>query len=135
MAAVIDSNIYYTGGNFSTRTYKGTLVSKDVLLSSEQTVVQPQQGSTQRIRKPIVYPNPVQGNLNIRLPLTYKGNFNFIITDQTGRSYHLGNKKIYQGASEANYDISKLSLPRGVYFLKISSNTKNDEVKLVIGNK
>jgi N-acetylneuraminic acid mutarotase len=138
VAAVLNGNIYYTGGNFSKINYKGT---PSVVLSSQapSTTTSPVSASGENtfnpernLKKPIIYPNPIRKQFKIRFPDTYKGYFSFTIVDQTGKVYNLGKRRVQRGASDIAIDISNLSLRSGVYFLKINSETKNEELKLII---
>ena len=133
VAGVIDSIIYYTGGSGTRTTYKGT--PELVVLSSQNPAAVSEQDafdSERNFKKPIVYPNPVQKQFKIRFPSTYRGHFNLTIADRAGRIYNLGKIRIQTQNSDINIDISRFSLPPGVYFLKIISETKNDQIKLII---
>lgn len=79
-----------------------------------------------------VYPNPIHKNFNVEFPKGYKRNFTLQIVDPMGRTYNLDNIKLGE-ASTIEIDISKLSLRKGVYFLRIYSDTRQTEiVKLMI---
>ena len=82
-------------------------------------------------RTPVVYPNPLQTNLNIKFPDFYSGNFTFQITNQSGIIYNLGTIRLVRGGQMVNFNISRFSLSPGVYFLRIKSATVNDEIKFV----
>ena len=82
-------------------------------------------------KKPIAYPNPLKTNLNIKLPASYEGNFNFEIYNEAGINYNLGTSRIVHGSSTISFDLSKISLRPGVYFLKIKSETVSDQIKLI----
>ncbi|MEJ7680666.1 MAG: DNRLRE domain-containing protein [Segetibacter sp.] len=88
--------------------------------------------SEENLKKPVIYPNPLQKQFNIRFPGTYNGDFNFTIADQMGRMYNLGKMRIQPGGSNINIDISKFSLRPGVYILKINSGTKSEEMKFIV---
>ena len=132
VAAVLAGNIYYTGGNFSDLNYRG--VPEGVVLSSEPTPVNSAGPSPEelRIKKPVAYPNPLKTKFNIKFPVDYTGNFSFEIMDRSGRKYNMGTARIQRGGSSTVFDISRFSLAAGVYFLKIKSAVKNDELKLII---
>jgi len=98
-----------------------------VALSDEDLLTQ-----ERKLNKPIVYPNPSKANFNIRFPVNYEGNMNFIIIGQAGVTYNIGKVKVERGGSTISLDISKYSLLPGLYFLKIQSETVNDEVKLIV---
>jgi N-acetylneuraminic acid mutarotase len=134
IAAVLENNLYYTGGNFSRINYKG-VPQGEVVLSSQPTPAVNAIDSVRAaisLKKPLVYPNPLAGKFNIRFPFSYTGNFSFIITNQNGINYNLGKVRVERGGSSVSFDISNLSLPPGVYFLKINSNVKSEELKLII---
>lgn len=84
------------------------------------------------VKKVIAYPNPLKKRFNIKFPDSYEGDFSIEIADQSGRVYNVGKTKVLTGGSTAEVDISKFSLRSGVYFLKIHSSTKNEEIKLII---
>lgn len=90
--------------------------------------------SERDVKKVKVYPNPLQTRFNIKFPPTYEGIFSIEIADQSGKMYNGGKTKVPAGGSIIDVDISKFSLPPGVYFLKIHSATKNEEIKLIINN-
>lgn len=130
VAGVLDSIIYYTGGSQTSTTYKGT--PELVVLSSQDPITAADNfDTTSNLKKPVVYPNPVRKELRIKFPKTYKGYFSLAMADKGGRLYNLGKIKIAAG-SNVSIDISRFSLPAGMYFLKIVSETKNDAIKLVV---
>jgi len=131
VAGVLGGNIYYTGGNFSTTNYKG--VPKGTILSLPDNPVDTSEPRVGRnLKKPVIYPNPVQKNFNIKFPADYKGRFSFTLTDPSGRTYNLGKMKLQPQEADMPFDVSNLLLPSGVYILKISSETRSDEIKLII---
>jgi hypothetical protein len=84
------------------------------------------------ITKPVVYPNPAHGSLNIQFPSTYKGNFDLELIDPVGEAFKLNKTQINSGGS-IRVDLTKLQLKPGVYILKINSDKgKNDIQKIVI---
>lgn len=84
------------------------------------------------VKKALVYPNPFQKRFNIKFPSGYQGDLFLEIVDQAGRTYNLGKIMVQPGGSTNSIDISNLSLSLGVYFLRIKSNTRSEEVKLVV---
>ena len=70
----------------------------------------------------VVYPNPMQSNLQIDLPKQMQGKKVIVITDLSG-------KVLYKELHEQNgkIDISVSKLPKGMYFLEI----KNEEYKAI----
>lgn len=130
VAGVLNNNLYYTGGNFSTTNYKGV---PEVILASQNLPTNSIDSLREAdIKKPVLYPNPLKARFNVRFPLTYSGNFSFTITSQNGRVYDVGKVKVERGGSNVSFDISRLSLPAGVYFLKLYSTTRHEELKFVI---
>ena len=82
--------------------------------------------------KPKVSPNPLYKRLNIGIPAKYEGDFTFEIIDALGKTYEIGKKKLQTGGSEVSFDISGFSFNPGIYFLKVTSNTKMEIIKLFI---
>ena len=87
---------------------------------------------TEKMRKPTIYPNPVEKRFSIKFPDFYQGNFDLQIIDQFGRIYNAGTTKLSPGASNISVDISKFSLPAGVYFLRIHSKSINEQIKFIV---
>lgn len=83
-------------------------------------------------KKPIVYPNPFKSKFNIKFPDYYAGNFSFEISDAAGRTFYLGKLRVERGGVTKMLDISQFPLQAGVGFLKIKSETVNEEIKLII---
>ena len=126
---------YTVRDNFNCLADTFNVIYEVVLSSQEPTTTTSAEGISnleRNFKKPRVYPNPFQKQFRIRFPDTYKGHFSFTIVDQTGKTYYLGKRRVQRGASNIDIDISKLSLRSGVYFLKINSETKNEELKLII---
>ena len=88
--------------------------------------------TTRNLKTTIVYPNPSKGHFNLKFPNDYEGDFFLDIVDQTGRVYNIGKTTVQIGGASKTVDISNLSLAPGVYYLRIKSKTKNEEVKLVV---
>jgi hypothetical protein len=79
-----------------------------------------------------VYPNPLTHSFNVDFPEEYKGYVTIKIADMIGRVYELGKPNI-QGRSSMAFNISKLNLKPGIYFLQINSPyIKTKIIKLVI---
>jgi len=90
-------------------------------------------GAENGSKKVRVYPNPLQKQLTVEFPHSYTGNFNLQIADVTGRLYNLGQVKLQPGGSIMQVDVSALALKSGVYYLKITSQTRPVEViKLIV---
>jgi len=79
-----------------------------------------------------VYPNPVNKRFNIKFPFYYEGSFEVQIADLTGRMYNIGKVRIERGGPNLTFDISKYSLSTGIYLLKINSNIRSEELKLMV---
>lgn len=88
--------------------------------------------TSRNLKKPVLYPNPTRKSFNIKVPASYQGEFSIAIADQQGRVYNIGNITLQPRNSTINVDISRFSLSAGVYFLKLQSNTIDDEMKLII---
>lgn len=133
IAAVMTGNIFYAGGSKTNTTFKGIPATGGVILSSQANAVPVNAASLNRenkLKKPVVFPNPFTAKFNIKFPESYKGNMSFKITGQAGATYNIGNLKIERG-STIGIDVSKFSLVPGVYYLKIKSEIVNDEIKLL----
>jgi N-acetylneuraminic acid mutarotase len=96
--------------------------------SSAENILESQNNSA----KPFIYPNPSDKRFNIRFPSNYQGNCAISISDLSGRIFNIGNVTIPTGGSTINIDISRFNLHPGIYFLKINSGTKVEEMKLVV---
>ncbi|WP_425423099.1 DUF7594 domain-containing protein [Segetibacter koreensis] len=84
------------------------------------------------LEKTKVYPNPTSKKFNIQFGRRYDGNITLQIVDALGKTFELGNRQLRPGETQIPVDISRLALPAGVYFLKISSDTKTELIKLII---
>jgi N-acetylneuraminic acid mutarotase len=86
------------------------------------------------LKKPKVYPNPLQKRFTIEFPGEYSGYTNLQISDALGHKYDLGKIKLQRGISNnTEVNISRLSLKPGFYYLKIVSETRPaDIIKLII---
>jgi hypothetical protein len=70
----------------------------------------------------LVFPNPMQNNLQINLPKQMQGSKAVIITDLSGKVLY---KQVHQ--EDSQIDISANKLPKGMYLLEI----KNEQYKAV----
>lgn len=86
------------------------------------------------LKKPKVFPNPLQKEFTIEFPNSYSGYSTLQIADALGRIYTVGKVKLQRGISNnTTVDISNLQLQAGVYYLRILSETRpTDIIKLVI---
>jgi N-acetylneuraminic acid mutarotase len=131
VAGVLNNIIYYTGGSGTSTTFKG-IPEINVLSSAVPANTASAQNTPGRnLKKPLVFPNPLQKQFKITFPDTYRGNFSFAIVSTTGKIYNLGRIRIQPDAT-INMDISRFSLAQGVYFLKINSETINEKIKLIV---
>ena len=82
--------------------------------------------------KIIIYPNPVEDQLNIALELLQKDRFSFRIADLLGRTLDLGNHELDKGKSKISFDITKLNLALGAYYFEIKSKNLTRRFKLYV---
>lgn len=116
---VITSSANRPEGNFNT---PAALTTSPVNIAGIQT----------NPKKPFVYPNPSHDRFNIRFPANYEGNYSVTITDQWGRIYSIGKVNTTSATSDVDVDIARFSLRPGVYYLKINSAIRNEQIKVVI---
>lgn len=72
-----------------------------------------------------VYPNPFTNEIKIKLPEYIKGNYDFKVSDITGKTIYRKNQ------NERSFVWNGSSLPKGVYILSIESNGKTIAKKVV----
>jgi hypothetical protein len=103
-----------------------------VLSSADPTVFVFPEVNT--LKRPKVYPNPLQKRFKIEFPGDYSGYSSLQLIDAAGRTYEIGTIRLQRGRSNiTEVDISKLSLKAGFYYLKIVSDTRPiDVIKLII---
>lgn len=82
--------------------------------------------------KPKVYPNPVHKRFNIQFGNEYTGDVTLQIVEAGGKTFEIGKRKLNSAGTTIDIDITRLSLKPGVYFLKATSATKTDLIKLVV---
>ena len=89
---------------------------------------------TNKLKKPKVYPNPLQKRFVIEFPSTYSGYSTLQISDALGHVYNIGKVILQRGRSnKTEIDISNLSLKPGFYYLKVLSETRPaDIIKLIV---
>lgn len=129
------NSIYTVRDNFNCLADTFNVIYEVVLSSQDPTTTTSAEDISnleRNFKKPFIYPNPFHKQFKIRFPDSYKGYFSFTIVDQTGKVYNLGKRRVQRDASDIAMDISNLSLRSGVYFLRIYSETKNEELKLII---
>lgn len=104
-----------TGGN-SAEGFAQTIDS--VILSSRNSsyIPPPNEESEQNIRIERVYPNPAQANLTINLNAIKAGSIDVEILNLNGVSVRQEQIQVPEGASK---ELIKLTIPAGIYFLKI----------------
>ncbi|MEZ5018185.1 MAG: S8/S53 family peptidase [Flavipsychrobacter sp.] len=76
-----------------------------------------------------VGPNPFTNTLDIRLLQSFNGQLDILLTDATGKVVYQLNSKAFQGSQKITLDLPELS--RGVYFLKVITDSDERSVKLV----
>lgn len=72
-----------------------------------------------------VYPNPFTNEIKIKLPEYIKGNYDFKVSDITGKTIYRKNQ------NERSFVWNGSSLPKGIYILSIESNGKTIAKKVV----
>lgn len=76
-----------------------------------------------------VSPNPFVSTVDIRLLQSFNGQLDISLTDATGNVVYQLTTKAYQGSQKISLDLPELS--RGVYFLKVITDSDERSVKLV----
>jgi len=84
------------------------------------------------LASPKVYPNPVYKKFNVQFPSQYQGNVTLQIADPVGKTFQIGRYQLKPGGTNIDVNVSHLSLTPGAYFLKISSETKTEVMKLIV---
>ena len=78
-----------------------------------------------------LYPNPTNGNSNLSFTLTNSETLNISITDMQGKEAM--NAVQLDGVSgDNNIELPTAGLKSGIYFVTLSSNSKSDQIKLVV---
>ena len=78
-----------------------------------------------------VYPNPVSNNATISLNLDKSQNVAIAVYDILGNKvFTIAQKEYSAGNNEIKYDAS--SLPKGLYFVRISDGIKNSALKMIV---
>jgi hypothetical protein len=75
-------------------------------------------------------PNPFNTELTIAVNPEADGYFDFLFTDVTGRAVFSSRKFLFKGYNQPE-TISMKTLPKGLYFLRVSSMKKQQTIKLV----
>lgn len=126
--------------NFTASVNRPMVVAVEVLsfrastiLSSADPIVNVLPGEN-KLKKPKVYPNPLQKTFNIVFPSEYSGFSVLQISDALGHKYDLGKVKLQRGGTNSTQvDISGLALKPGFYYLRIVSEKRSDDViKLIV---
>jgi N-acetylneuraminic acid mutarotase len=81
---------------------------------------------------PKLYPNPSKGKFVIQFPEHYEGITNIDLLDQSGKIYHISEIGVLHGGMEADIDVTKFSLKAGVYFLKIRSADRTNNIPVIL---
>lgn len=72
-----------------------------------------------------IYPNPFTNELNVQLPESIKGEYNFKVTDLTGKLIEAKTQ------SKQSFTWNSSSLPKGLYILSIENNGKAISQKVI----
>lgn len=87
------------------------------------------------VSKPILYPNPVHGSLQVAFPANYhyKGASALQILNFNGDIYNVPNKLFTSSGNTVDANIASLSLKRGFYMLRVTSvEGKIDVIKFIV---
>jgi hypothetical protein len=79
-----------------------------------------------------IYPNPARKKFNIEFVNRDEETVVLQIVDALGKKYEIGKRSLRPGENNIAVDISNLPLKAGAYFLKMTSDTKTELVKLII---
>jgi PKD repeat protein len=77
-----------------------------------------------------LFPNPTEGELNLRFTLNNKEDLNFIVTDLSGKVSQQHSFKANEGSNLVMFDTNSLSA--GMYFLTIASGTSSKTMQFVV---
>jgi hypothetical protein len=78
-----------------------------------------------------LYPNPVSKDATITLNLEKSKNVTVTLFDMIGHKVStIAQNEYYSGKNEIKYDAT--SLPKGMYFVKISDGTTNSTLKMIV---
>jgi hypothetical protein len=77
-----------------------------------------------------LFPNPTEGELNLRFTLNNKEDLNFIVTDLSGKVSQQHSFKANEGSKLVMFDTNSLSA--GMYFLTIASGTSSKTMQFVV---
>ena len=101
---------------------------KDIRISNIESVEAPLENNGIKI-----YPNPAVNHFTIEFSLPQKEHVAFLLFDELGRQFALGDFVLEAGKSRLNWDVAHLNLHDGIYYLRVKSKQMNPHVyKLVI---
>ena len=77
---------------------------------------------------PVIYPNPVKDLINVMINLKKPSMVNISLSDPAGR---IASEETYQVINQKNIMIDAISLPKGIYLLKITADKETIVNKIV----
>jgi N-acetylneuraminic acid mutarotase len=80
----------------------------------------------------IVYPNPANRKITVKLNTEYVGSCDFILTDAQGRQVSLGLYEITAKHQSIEFDLDHFGIGHGLHYLQIHRSGKNESKKLMI---
>ncbi|MBL0053854.1 MAG: T9SS type A sorting domain-containing protein [Bacteroidetes bacterium] len=78
----------------------------------------------------VAYPNPTEGQLNIRFVTEQDGKVSIRLFDAIGRMAFNTTETAFEGVNERSYDVSTLS--KGVYMLNVQVNGLTETIRVVV---
>nr|MBK9653592.1 T9SS type A sorting domain-containing protein [Bacteroidota bacterium] len=78
----------------------------------------------------VAYPNPTEGQLNIRFVTEQDGKVSVRLFDAIGRVAFNTTEAAFEGVNERSYDVSNLS--KGVYMLNVQVNGLTETIRVVV---
>jgi len=78
-----------------------------------------------------IYPNPASGTIHVNISTVSANNFDFELSDASGKKIWQDNKQILAGKSSFGISLPNSQLTPGMYFLKIQSGGKFETVKVL----
>jgi hypothetical protein len=115
--------VYNKGGCFST-----SLPVQVIVVAARLT--QPVAGTIENISEISAYPNPARDQVNLKFDAQNSVDYTLDILDLTGRQLHAEPVQSVSGANLVTVDLT--SLPRGIYFARMSAGNERKTVKLIL---